>query len=347
MEPDAMPVKALITVVQSRFDARTIGLSRVAVGLAATGQALLTQRLLLRVYEPAVVRAPLVDWVPNLPVDLVPAYLGLWLAASVGFTLGIWTPISGTLLTGVLAYQLAFDLNLYSNHVYLMLIATGLLTVAGSGRALSLDAFLRRHRGEPRTVSYACVFLLQFQVSVVYFFPGVQKLNDRFLSGAVLENVLAGGEAIPGPVLQVAAMGVILSELFLAIALWVPSWRRWAFVAGFGLHAAIPMLMPGNRNDLIVFSILMLGMYLAFLPRVPSKLVVVWDAECSFCSNWTRLARTLDWLARVEFVRAADRSALARLRAMPDQWTRSSRCSPGRARWAATMPSWRSPMCCR
>ena len=59
MEPDAMPVKALITVVQSRFDARTTGLSRVAVGLAATGQALLTQRLLLRVYEPAVVRAPI------------------------------------------------------------------------------------------------------------------------------------------------------------------------------------------------------------------------------------------------------------------------------------------------
>ena len=310
-----MPLTALTTIVRSDFDARALGMCRIAVGMAATLQAFRTWALLHWVYGVDVVRARPVAWIPDLGIDAVPYYVTAWLAMSVCFTLGAMTTLSGTLLATLVAYQLALDLNLYSNHVYLLGLAVLLLTVARSGTRLSVDSRRRGPSAHAATVPYTGVFLLRFQLTVVYLFTALQKVNARFLSGEVLQNVLLWGNAVPDlRMFRLLAVAVILTELFLAAALWIDRVRKWAFALGFTMHLLIPVGMPGHREDLAVFSGVMLGMYFAFLPRPEERPSVLWDAGCSFCSGAIRLFRSLDWLARLDFVGAGDTAAVEQRR---------------------------------
>ena len=305
-----MPViPQLASIVRTRFDARAIAMSRIAVGLACVGQGLITWRMLLQIGGPDVARAPVIPGLPDIATALIAPYVILWMVAAVSFLTGFLTPVTGTALFAVIAYQLALDLNLYSNHTYLLMLSVGLLTLARSGSAMSLDSILFR-RERSFDVAYAPVFLIAFQVSVMYSFTAIQKINPGFLAGSVLQRSLIFGNLIPGPVLPVLAVVVILIELFLAAALWMKELRSWAFFVGFGLHAVIPVLLvPVYLRDLIVFSTATLGLYFAFVPKYPARLEVVWDDYCSFCAGWIRTFRAFDWLHRLHFTGSNDAAA--------------------------------------
>jgi predicted DCC family thiol-disulfide oxidoreductase YuxK len=222
-------------------------------------------------------------------------------------------------LAGVMAYQLLLDLNLYSNHVYLLLLCTTLLTLARSGSALSVDRLLKGGVEGYATVPYAPVFLLRFQLTIVYSFTAIQKINLTFLSGRVLQWALFFGSGAGDPTMyRVLAVIVIATELFLPIALWVPRLRPWAFVVGAGLHASLPLLIISEWMDLAVFSVVTLGLYFTFLPSPPPRPTVVWDDNCSFCAGWIRLFRALDWLHVLELVGSTNKAELARLGVTPE-----------------------------
>jgi predicted DCC family thiol-disulfide oxidoreductase YuxK len=307
-----MPLMArLLAIVRAGFDARTIALTRIAVGIAAAGQGLRTWRMLTQLYSPEIARARIIPGVPELTVDFILPFAACWLLASLSFAAGFQTTIAGIVLAALMAYQLLLDLNLYSNHVYLLLLCTTLLTIARSGSALSADSWLRR--GAADSVPYAPVFLLRFQLTAVYFFTAIQKINSAFLSGRVLQWVLFFGSADADPTLyQVLAVVVIATELFLAFALWVPSLRPWAFAVGAGLHLSLPIIIPSEWMDLVVFSVLTLGLYFTFFPSPVPRFTVIWDDYCSFCAGWIRVLRALDWLHVMDLVGSSDKGALAR-----------------------------------
>jgi predicted DCC family thiol-disulfide oxidoreductase YuxK len=231
--------------------------------------------------------------------------IGLWLVGGVMLMVGWHTRLGGVMLVTALAVSLLSDQQTYSNHLYLMLPVAALFTVADSGAALSLDA---RRTGASDWVPGWPVWLLCAQVSIVYGFAALAKLNPDFMSGSVVAAYLRreGPLAIPGawrslePML-ILSLVAICSEAFLAFALWMPRWRPAAMVVGLGLHLFIAAWLSPT-SSLVVFSLLMLPLYLLFLEAVPEGRVVVWDDGCGFCATWVAWFRRLDWMHALRFV---------------------------------------------
>lgn len=305
---------------------RPAGMVRVLIGIAAMLKAIQMSSVLERFDAAGVLRIPYVEWAPSVsdfPSGLVVA---VWLVAAALFAAGLWTTASGTLLTATMAAVLLSDQQLYSNHLYLVVLMAGLLTLARSGSALSVDA--RTGRGRKEIPEWP-LLLLRIQVSIVYLFAGLSKLNATFLSGTVVAVTLRRDGPLAVPLewrtfepMAVISLMAVLTELFLAVALWLPRWRRAAFVVGLGMHVGIAMWFVPT-DQLMVFSIIILAPYLLFLDAPVRGATVVWDASCNFCRGWVTLFRRLDWLHALRYVPSSDSGALAALNVPPEDADRA------------------------
>jgi hypothetical protein len=236
-------IDSLFQIVTRQTDARPVAIVRMLVGLAATGFALEAWVNIGRVLSPQVVDMPYVAWYPSLSVATLPLFIGLWLCAALAFVLGLGTRLCGAILTLSMAYTLFFDQQLYSNHLYLAMLVVLLLTIAESGACFSLDA---RQSGSRDLILEWPILLLKIQISIVYFYAALLKVNPQYLSGAMLASFWPFNElaALPGgwlsvQILPFLAVASILTELFLAVALWVPRLRWLALAIGVGFHLMI------------------------------------------------------------------------------------------------------------
>ena len=106
------------------------------------------------------------------------------------------------------------------------------------------------------------------QLSAVYFWGAVDKLNPGWLRGEKLEAQLldflfhSDPPDLPGwrALLIAVSASTVALELALAVGLWFRRARRWLVPAGVGLHLFIYLTLPVN-----VFSALSLVLYLAYL----------------------------------------------------------------------------------
>lgn len=284
--------------------ARPLGVARATIGVAALLKAGVVGPILLGLAEPGAIRLPF-PGLPPLPAAAVPGILAVWIGAAATLALGWRTRASAGLLCLTLVTVLLGDQQLYSNHLYLLATLVGLLGLADAGAAVSLDA---RRSGIRERVPGWPVALLKLQVTIVYGFAALAKLNLVFLSGAVMNAYLGRGAPLGFPEalrtvgvmapLSLAAIGV---ECFLALAVWSRRWRPAMFVTGLAFHAAIVLGMP-STGELVVFSLAMFALYLLFLDAEPGGRTVVWDDRCGFCSTWARWIRRLDWLRLHRFV---------------------------------------------
>jgi predicted DCC family thiol-disulfide oxidoreductase YuxK/uncharacterized membrane protein YphA (DoxX/SURF4 family) len=298
-------MRPLLALATSQAPARPLALARIGATLAILLELPNTAETLLRLSNPAVLLAPHVQWMPSLSEPMAWLGIGLWLVGGVMLMVGWHTRLGGVMLVTALAVSLLSDQQTYSNHLYLMLPVAALLTVADSGAALSLDA---RRTGARDWVPGWPVWLLCAQVSIVYGFAALAKLNPDFMSGSVVAAYLRreGLLAVPDawrslePML-ILSLVAICSEAFLAFALWMPRWRPAAMVVGLGLHLFIAAWLSPT-SSLLVFSLLMLPLYLLFLDAGPEGRVVVWDDGCGFCATWVAWFRRLDWMHALRFV---------------------------------------------
>lgn len=265
----------LVANTQRSADAGPIALVRILVGLAAIGNALEHWAALERLLETTVVKMPYLAWLPRPPLAAAPGLIGAWLVAALLFTLGLWTRWSGALLVAIMGYVLLLDQQLYSNHLYLGVVMTLLLTLADSGARYSLDA---RYRGRRAAIAEWPIVLIKIEVSIVYFFAALTKLNPDYLSGAIMAQFVhadmlallpSGWPAVP--LMQALAIASIATEFVLAFALWFAGWRWLALLAGLGLHLAIIFTggaaigVPDFRFT--VFALLIVPAYVLFFPQ--------------------------------------------------------------------------------
>jgi uncharacterized membrane protein YphA (DoxX/SURF4 family) len=267
-------IDSLLEIVRRRADARPVAIVRILVGLAAIGFALEAWVNLGRVLTPQVVDMPYAGWYPRLPLAALPLLIGAWLSAALAFAFGLRTRLCGAILTLLMAYTLFFDQQLYSNHLYLATLVVLLLTIADSGARFSLDA--RRSGGRDLILEWP-IILLKIQVSIVYFYAALLKINPEYLSGAMIAGFwpfnrlvwLPGGWP-PALVVQFVALISILTELFLAFALWVPRLRWLAVAVGVGFHMAIIWTggaVPGVPDiPFTIFAIVTVAPYVLFFP---------------------------------------------------------------------------------
>lgn len=275
---------------------RPLGLTRIIVGSAAAIRALLALPVLMKLTEPAILYAPVFDWFPEPSVPLVIAIVAVWFTTAILLAVGWKVSWVGPLLLAAIVTVLLLDLQMYSNHLYLMGWLVLLLTVADAGAGLSL-------RRPERPVFRWSVLLLMMQTSIVYGFAGLTKLNSEFISGRVLAGVLHSGPiSFPDALrtrefLGAMAIVAVFIELFLAVFLWSRRFRPVAFVLGLFLHIGI-ILFITNTGELVVFALEMLALYPLFLSR--DRLRVVWDDQCASCRDWIIRFHRYDVLALLE-----------------------------------------------
>lgn len=86
--------------------------------------------------------------------------------------------------------------------------------------------------------------VLQTQISIVFAWTAIAKLNTRFLSGGVLSVAFIGPVSPPGFFLErrwLVALSIltVVLEVFLAVGLWIDTLRTPAIVTAIVFHVAI------------------------------------------------------------------------------------------------------------
>jgi vitamin K-dependent gamma-carboxylase len=187
------------------------------------------------------------EWVEPWPVWGMYLHYGVLAVLALAITVGAWTRIVTPLFVLGFAYTQLIDVTNYLNHHYLVVLLGGLLCFLPAHRAWSVDAW-RRPALRAETVPAWVVWLLRFQVGVVYVFAGLAKAQpDWLLHAQPLNGWLAARTDTPliGPWLDERWVAYLMSWggfLFdTTIVLWL-SWRRTrlaAFVVLVGFHAAV------------------------------------------------------------------------------------------------------------
>lgn len=192
-----------------------------------------------------------VDVIARGPLALPAA---LWLAVLAAWLLGAGALVSGRLLPARAAWALvglsgigfAVDLPLELVREHLVLLV-----------AVALVAVVARTTGER-------LLLVRVQVSTLYGYAALAKVNASFLGGDVLTRAVIEAPAwstiLPPPptVLLLAAGGaVIATEAALAVSPWVPRLRGPALGVGLVLHTSALVLVgdtPRVALRLVVFG---------------------------------------------------------------------------------------------
>jgi vitamin K-dependent gamma-carboxylase len=264
-----------------------------------------------RIYRDAFYE-PYAAWYPELPRE---AYLGLlWLgaAAAVAMSLGLITRVATATTFVIVAYNLFLSTTHFHNNRAYLVIVLALLAVAPCGQELSVDAWLRRRRGRPALSASAPawpLWLLRFECAAVYGASGVSKLLDPDWFGGTVtwQRVSRAREQLdawPLPDWAVslltdrgfhagAAKFVVLTELFIAVALWSRRSRYAAVWVAVVFHLAIELSAAVQ-----VFSFL--GIAVLVIWAVPSTRdrVLSIDPTAGRHRRLVALIRGLDWLAR-------------------------------------------------
>jgi hypothetical protein len=234
---------------------------------------------LARVASGEFVPVPAFDWTPAVNPLLVQVLVITGLVGGVLLLLGVLARAGAFLVFLTSVAAMVLEQQTYSHHLYLLVWMTGLLALSRCGKALALPP-----KKVSRTVPYWPIFLIKLQISVVYFWTGVSKMNEQYVSGEVLRTFLNPWVPIPDQLLGLAAVFSIGIELFLAFALWIPRLLLAATVLGAALHLGIVVLLQ-DPLPLIMFAMLMTAGYVQFWTSLPIQRI---DARTETSSSSTR-----------------------------------------------------------
>lgn len=219
-------------------------------------------------------------WVPQ------PGPLGIRLlvaataAAGLAIALGWRTRLAAVVLLVSFGWIESIDATTYLNHYWFVTLLALLATVVPFGATWSLDARRRRlgRGGRDATVARGWVWLLRFQVGVVYASAGLAKLQpDWLLRSIPMRYWLPARSDVPliGSLLRHPETAHVLSIAGAAFdCLVVPLllWRRtrlWAWLAVVAFHLVTWRLFPIG-----VFPWLMVAMATVFFdPTWPRDLL--------------------------------------------------------------------------
>lgn len=203
---------------------------------------------------------PFLDALPHPGPATFTAIVTIGLVAALATALGLASRISSattTLTVGI--YLAASTTHLHNNRAYLFAVLLG-VSLAPSGRSLSLDRVLRRRFGNaspPETMPGWPLWLLRFECALVYGASGFSKLVDPDWFGGtvtwgrvVVNETMVRSSALPEFVQDlvldrsfhtVAAKLVVATELAIATGLWWRRTRPWAVALAVGFHVAIEL----------------------------------------------------------------------------------------------------------
>ena len=266
-------------------DSASLAIFRIVFGVAMAFQVFAVdsmQRVFINyVYPQHLFKYYGFEWVSAWPEHgmymhfAVLGFLSLLVAA------GWWYRVASALLFVGWTYVFLLDASQYQNHYYLLVLLCGVMACLPAHRTWSIDAW-RNPAVRSDTVPAWAVWLLRFQIGVVFFYGGVAKLNADWLSGASIALQLKNSNGLPWFaaggfaaeqwfdqlwVIMAFTYGGLLLDLLIAPAL---LWRRTrvpAFVAGALFH-----LINTQLFDIGVFPwFMMAGSLIFFSSNWPQR----------------------------------------------------------------------------
>ncbi|WP_427383565.1 HTTM domain-containing protein [Janibacter sp. G56] len=235
-----------------------IAVARVGLALAALLSIFEYTALL---FEEDRIRRPLLSLIPPVHGTAAVALMVVGFTAGVCLAIGLLANAMAALVCLVQVAYYVVDVQTYSSHHTLVIALTALLAFAHSDAGRSLQA---RLSGRVHAVPWWPQLLMMVQISVLYLFAGLSKINPIWLDGSVLADELRW--SVP-PAVQVGlACLTIVTEVALALALWHPRTRRWAVLVGILLHLSI-VTMLRDPFALVAFALACVPLYPLFLTR--------------------------------------------------------------------------------
>lgn len=194
-----------------------------------------------------------VDLADRMPSDLVVGWALLAIVVFAGVLLladRSARTASVAVTAGLVGIVAANDHGLWNNHTYLMAL-----------EGLILGVFHPLHQPT----------LMRVQLTVLYGFAALSKVNGAYLTGAEIERALTGPALhwiTLGPdQFAILAIASIVVEGFLAIGLWFRRTRVAAVVVGAAFHLSLVLAMSPRWDSavrLVVFAGAALLLYPAF-----------------------------------------------------------------------------------
>ena len=171
------------------------------------------------------------EWVRVWPEPWMQVHFLVIGLAALGIALGYRYRLSAGLFAVTLGYVELIDRSLFLNHYYWVVLTASVMVFLPLNAAMSLDARRGRVRTPGRYPAWV-IWMLRFQVGMVYVFAGLAKLNgDWLLRAEPLSTWLPARSEmwLIGPGLTIPVVAYLLSwagAFFdLTIVVWL-SWRR-------------------------------------------------------------------------------------------------------------------------
>lgn len=215
------------------------------------------------------------EWVHAWPAwGMYLHYTALALAALL-VSLGLYYRVSALAFLLLFSYAQLIDISNYLNHYYLVVLLAGLLVVLPAHRAMSLDAW-RKPALQANQVPAWGVYLLRFQVGVVYVFAALAKFNPEWLLHAQPLTLWMRARV------HLPLIGPWLDEPWLAI---VMSW------GGFLYDGLIVAFLMTKRTRVYAYAVVLLfhGMTYVFFDIGMFPFIMSTATLMFFSPAWPRL----------------------------------------------------------
>lgn len=208
-------------------------------------------------------------WISTLPGKWMYLPFILMVAAGIAIALGYFYRVAAVLFFLTFSYVELLDKANYLNHYYFVSIISFLLIWIPAHRAWSLDS-KRTPNIKSATVPYWCLWILRFQLGLVYCFAGLAKINsDWLLEAQPLRIWLQTYRDLPvvGDYLAEKWVAYLFSwfgcvyDLFIPFFLMSSKTRKPAYLIVIVFHVLTWSLFPIG-----VFPWVMIGSTLIFFP---------------------------------------------------------------------------------
>ncbi len=170
------------------------------------------------------------DWVKPWPGNGMYWHFAVLGGLALCVALGLFYRVSAALFCLGYTYVFLLEQARYLNHYYLICLISLLLVFIPAHRAFSLDALLRPSIRSQTAPAWA-LWLIRFQVGLVYFYAGVAKLNYDWLTGKTVAMLMGKrGVTDQTVVMFMSYSGMLFDLLVVPFLLWRRT-RVFAFIA--------------------------------------------------------------------------------------------------------------------
>ncbi|MEL7145900.1 MAG: HTTM domain-containing protein [Bacteroidota bacterium] len=166
--------------------------------------------------------------------------------------LGLFYRVNVVSLLILFVYTELLDKTYYLNHYYLVSLLLFWMCIVPAHRSYSIDRFIFPAIRSERCANW-CILIFKVQLSIVYFFAGLAKVNpDWLLQGQPLATWLPGKYQLPilGSLMHYKMTALIFSwagciyDLTIWIFLLISRTRGIAYIAVLGFHILTGILFP-------------------------------------------------------------------------------------------------------